>query len=291
MEMKQLLDQFRIRYDSSGRNKNRPGWLNMKCPFCGREPYLGYCIATGAFSCWNCGRKSMYEVLAVLTGLSNPEIRDLVKDLPKTNYTPRIKKRGTLQLPSGICDFTQAHRKYLMQRGFDSKTLSEVWGVKGTNFLGGHLAWRLFIPIFQNDELVSWTTRRLTDEEPRYHDAKPEQSIIPPKQCLYGLDFCRSSVILVEGPTGPWRIGPGAVSSFGLNLSSRQIELLSKFPLRIVLFDWGPKEKAAQRRARKLCDSLSVFSGRTIRIALDTGTDPATADKTEIEDLRRRYLR
>ena len=56
---------------------------------------------------------------------------------------------------------------------------------------------------------------------------------------------------------------------------------------RVVCYDNSPD---AQRRANELCEVLSVFPGETINVQLDTGDDPASADRAEIELLRRTYL-
>jgi hypothetical protein len=291
MDMQSILDTYRVQTDSSGRGKNRSGWINMQCPYCGRDPYLGYSISGRAFSCWACGRQPLAQTLQLLTNLTAAEVYRLIGELPKEEFTPRVKVRGKLWTPPGLGPLLKPHGNYLRGRGFVPKEITKIWGVQGINFLGGPLAWRLFIPIHLDGEIVSWTTRRLDNKEPRYHAAKREQSIYPIEDCIYGIDFARSSCIIVEGPADCWRIGPGAVSCLGVRIGSAQIKTLSRFPLRVVCFDAGAGEDAAKAQARQLCYDLSSFEGTTIQVTLETGKDPATADMAEIEELRRRYLR
>lgn len=290
-DIQTILDQFKVPYDDTGRGKNRTGWINLACPWCGRDPYLGIPIGGRVASCWNCGKHNLAETLQALTGLTPSEVYALIGELPKSDLAKKVKPQGSLELPPGIGPMQNVHKEYLRNRGFDPKKLEKLWGIQGTTFLGGHLAWRLFVPVHQNEEVVSWTTRRLNNQEPRYHDAKPSQSIISIKDCIYGVDYCRLSIIVVEGPTGVWTIGPGCCCLFGMRASHAQIQTISRFPLRVICFDAGRREQAAEARAKALCRQLSVFDGETIRIGLESGSDPPTCDPAEIEEIRTRYLR
>jgi hypothetical protein len=103
------------------------------------------------------------------------------------------------------------------------------------------------------------------------------------KRLVYGLDFCRHSVVAVEGPLDAWAIGPGAGALFGVGFLSAQVLLLAKFPRRYVCFDSAPE---AQQRARELADQLAVFPGRTENILIDS-KDPAEASARELAQIRR----
>lgn len=289
MQFHQILDELRVKHDRSGRGKNRPGWTNIKCPFCGRDPYLGIPDNGRVASCWNCGIKSLYEVLIALWATPK-EAQAFLNELPSYKPTQRQKHKGRLILPQGIETLLVAHKFYLRNRGFSPSTLQKLWNIQGIGPLGGYLSWRLFIPVIQNGEVVSWTTRRLDNKEPRYHDAKPEQSTVPIKSTLYGLDYVRSTALLVEGCPDCWAGGPGFVGSFGLRLSDSQSAAFCRLPLRIVLFNSGPMERAAQARARRICRQLACYEGKTIRVTLDSAKDVASADPAEIQELRRKYL-
>jgi len=183
------------------------------------------------------------------------------------------------------------HKRYLEKRGFDWKKLVQLWDLQGTGAAGGRLAWRIIIPVYQDNQIVTWMSRRITDQEPRYAAASPSESLVPIDRCVYGIDYCRNSAICVEGSADVWAIGPGACSTFGVRVSHAQTETLSKFPLRCVLFDAGDLERAAQQRAKDLCDKLSIFPGRTVRVILETGKDPGSCSEEEREQLRKEFLR
>jgi hypothetical protein len=106
---------------------------------------------------------------------------------------------------------------------------------------------------------------------------------VPRNRLLYGWDYVRQGVIVVEGPTDVWRVGPGAVGTLGLSVSATQIALLSKVPTRVICFDTEPQ---AQRRASALADALSVMPGTTYKVELDSA-DPGKATRKEIRRLRK----
>lgn len=289
MNVLEILDEYRVHYDSSGRGKNRLGWANVRCYDCGRDPYLGISLDSGGASCWNCGRKDLAEVLSNLCSISLHEAIDLCKQVPRSGTVKREKKAGgKLILPKDLGPLQEPHRRYLAEeRGLDPDLMVKLWGLQGIGRLGGKLAWRIFIPVYMDGEVVTWTTRRLTNAEPRYHAASPAESIIPIDQCIYGLDYCRTGIALVEGPGDVWAIGPGAGCTFGLRVSDRQLEAVSRLSFRGVLFDAGPGESEAQRRANALARRLSVFEGTTLRITLETGNDPGSCAEWEREEIRR----
>lgn len=291
MNLEDILRDHRIHFDTSGKGKNRQGWINMKCCYCGRDPYLGYSIDGRAFSCWNCGTHGVAETLARLTGMSYAEANQISRGLPKTETTIKRRERGKLVLPNDLGPLQSVHKKYLKSRGFDPDRLVQLWNLQGIGKLGGRLAWRIFIPVYLDGEIVTWTTRRITNAEPRYLSASPAESILPIDQCLYGIDYCRTAVLCVEGPADVWALGPGSVCCFGLRFSDTQKETLSKFPLRGTLLDGGSMEAAAQRRAREICRQLSILPGTTLNVILETGNDPASASEEELTQVRNRFLK
>jgi DNA primase len=163
-----------------------------------------------------------------------------------------------------------------------------VWGVRGLG-VAGRLSWRLFLPIHLNTEQVSWTTRSVGEVEPgkRYLTAGVKESRMNPKALLYGEDLARHAIVVVEGPLDAMRIGPGAVATLGLKVSRAQVLRMSKYPVRVVLFDSEPQ---AQRTARKLCRDLEVFPGATYRVEVESGKDPGECSQGEIDEIRKRFL-
>lgn len=193
-------------------------------------------------------------------------------------------------MPSGLVGIRDipAYWDFLVDRRFDPDEISEYWGVKGT-LPGTQYQWRLWIPIQDvHGQVVSWTTRTIGQdtEAQRYISANPEQEATPHKHLLYGAHRAVSTVVVVEGPTDVWAIGPGAVATFGTSFTPQQVSALSKYPVRIVCYD---NEPLAQRQARKLCRELMAFPGTTENVVLETGSDPGDASDAELMELRSHY--
>lgn len=222
-----------------------------------------------------------------ITGQTLEQILSKLGDLDYKDYSPPKTKRGSsVVLPNELGPLLPAHIQYLKQRGFNPEKLIRLWGIQGIG-LSKQLSWRIFIPIILNGETISWTTRSISDNGLRYITASPLEESENHRELIYGEDHVRHSVVVVEGPIDVWRIGPGAVATMGTGYSRAQLLRISKYPLRCICFD---SENTAQRRARQLANDLSSFSGVTT-IAELSAADPGSADKKEIQELRRRFLR
>lgn len=290
MEFTELLTQFRVLHHASG-SKTREGWVNFRCPFCGKDPYMGYNVRGRYVNCWSCGKHDLYHTIQLLTQALPADCHRFIAELPIwLSALEPLVPRGFIERPwgAGPLAYAYGHRDYLIKRGFDPDVISSLWDVEAIGQCGESLLrWRLFIPICLRGEIVSWTTRAVGNKEPRYLSAKDNQSAIPIEQLVYGIDYVRGTAIICEGPLDAWAIGPGAVALCGLRTSPSQLEQLSRIPRRVVCFDAEP---VAQTRARKLMADLSVFDGETINLCLETGKDPAEASKEEIRLIRRKYL-
>ena len=115
---------------------------------------------------------------------------------------------------------------------------------------------RLVIPIYTLESqtvtrLAGWQARYIGDcpaEVPKYLSCKGMKK----SQLFYGLpEAMRTTgpVVIVEGPTDVWRLGPGAVALFGKDMSLPQQELLDRFlPGRpvVVFLDRDAQDKAVE---------------------------------------------
>jgi len=221
--------------------------------------------------------------LFLLTGLSGRECSEIVSGLKGRVFPVKEKVCGTYTVPHNLMGLTADHHKYLRDRGFYPDTITRLWRVGALGYASHEPKWRLFIPIHRNGMPVSWTSRTIKEGvEPRYFSATDEQSAVSIKDCLYGIDYVRHSCIITEGPLDTWAIGPGAVALMGLRCSPAQMERLSKIPVRMICLD---NEPAAQVRARKLQNDLSIYPGLTINIVL-ASKDAASAKPSEIQKLR-----
>ncbi len=287
MTIVEVLQELKIEFRSPGEHHHaREGWVQVCCPFCGDGGHfrLGINTLHAYASCWTCGPQYLQKALIELSGRPWQEVKGLLGGM-ETSRAPREKPTGTYQPPQGVGPLLGPHKRYLKSRGFDPEELSRVWGVKGIGMAARH-AWRLFIPVVYRGKEVSWITRGLTDEGKRYVNASPEEEALPMKSTLLGGDFCRHAVVVVEGPFDAFRVGPGAAATMGLVVTPPQVLFLSRFPVRCVCFD---SEWKAQDRARKLCQELSVFPGKTTRVELSS-PDPGSASGKEIKQLRRLFL-
>lgn len=279
--------EFRQYGDHHHTTKNR---VNIDCPYCSPDSgrfRLGFHLSSGKTNCWICGSKNQIDALAKVCKIHYQQAASILEEVSYQHYE-KPKHTGSLKLPKGIQNIGIPHKKYLEKRGFSPDEIEKLWDIQGI-WLSSTLAWRLFIPIHNKQgEVVSWTTRALTENsKAKYISASSDQEAIPHKNLLYGAHLARQTIVIVEGPLDAWAIGPGAVATCGLSYSIAQLKLMSEYSNRIICFD---SEKNAQKRADKLYNELLLFGGTTINVRLETGSDPADADKEEIQELRKEFL-
>lgn len=289
MRFKDLLDRLNIEYRDSGHEHCRPGWLQLDCPGCSRglkRFRLGYNLRHGYCNCWSCGPKRTVQVLMDLADLPYKSVKDLLTDVAPDDIPLEPEAKGVLKIPDGVGPLLPAHRRYLRGRGYDPRDLVRVWRIGGIGISPTH-GWRIYIPIHHRGDVVSWTTRSISDEHGgRYRSAGAKEESVPHKSLLYGEDYCRSAVIVCEGPFDVWSVGPGAVCTFGTGFKRSQVLKLSKYPVRAVCYDGEP---AAQAKAQELCDLLEPFDGETYNVVLDT-KDPGEASRKDIKKIRKVVL-
>jgi DNA primase len=174
---------------------------------------------------------------------------------------------------------------YLKYRRFDPGHLVREWGLRGVGNLGAEWSWRIIIPIHNKDGLeVSYTGRVIGETRtPRYLTLDLEKSIESPKSLLYGEQYASETIVVVEGPTDVWRIGRGAVATFGTSWTEEQAARIRKYKTRYIMFD---NEKPAQRLARKLADAVSSAPGKT-EIITGLVTDPGDLEPEEVDELKK----
>lgn len=286
MRVTDLLAQFDVKTVSAGEHHHaHEGWIQMDCPWCGRGSggmHLGYSLSGGHMNCWRCGRHSFLDFLVEVSGLPRSKCLGLLKGLAPEGLTAPINKRGTLKLPKGLVPMGKRHRRYLEQeRGLDADEMERLWDLRGLG-VGSKLGWRIFIPIYFQGRMVSWTTRALNDKGLRYVAARPEEEELNAKHLLFGEDYCRGSIVVFEGHLDVMAYGPGSAATGGLAITEAQVARIAKYPTRVICFD---KERIAQRKAASLCDALAPMAGRTILAELSR-KDASEADAAELEELR-----
>lgn len=281
-----LLRKLKIQYLDGGHHHCRAGWLQMDCPFCGRgsnKYHLGLNASYGNCNCWQCGKHPLPQTLSLLANVPQHQIYPLLKNIDRVKAIS-LPRTGKLQIPKGVGELLPAHKRYLRERGYDPDEVEELWGVKGIG-ISTRLAWRLWLPITLGFETVSWTTRAIGKADLRYISARREEEAIDHKSLLYGEELAGHAIVITEGPFDAWRIGPGAVCTFGLNYTGPQVQRMASYPVRAVCFDNAAKPQSI---ARKLADTLALFPGETYVVQL-SGKDADTSPRKELEELRKRF--
>jgi hypothetical protein len=288
MNILDLLYEHKIDVKKPGEHHHATfGWASIDCPHCSpnwKKYRLGFEIDTGRCNCWGCGPKNVVAILSEICGIHASEVMSALRHLraPKPFLD---KHRHNLKTPDGISDLLPQHENYLRSRGFDPDEISKIWGIKGIG-LASKCQWRIYIPILDEyGRQVSWTTRSIGNHPLKYISAKASEEAVSLKEVLYGAHLARNAVVVVEGPTDAWAVGPGAVATCGVVVTAAQLAAISFYPLRVICLD-----RDAEDRAEKLFRDLGDCPGTTEVVCLTTGEDAAEADPEEIKELRTRYL-
>jgi hypothetical protein len=286
-----VLTRLEVPFETEAHRHGRSGWLQICCPYCdisNTKYHLGIQIGTNRSNCWRCGPKYAPQVLAMITG---QRIGVIQKMLPTGSFTRVQKATGTkkFKLPYASGGLQQAHKKYLMSRGFSPNITSNLWGIQGIGVSSPACSWRILIPIHKDQRIVSWTARAIWDgEERRYYSCEEAAEIYPHKDWLYGFDHVQDSCIVHEGPLDVWATGYGAVCTFGTSFTPAQVKLLSKLRRVVICYDSSPD---AQQRAIELGNRLEPFPVEVINAQLEIGQDTAECQQlpggsAEIQQLR-----
>jgi hypothetical protein len=275
----------------SGHHHCHEGWVQTHCPFCGDGQsgwHLGYPLDGGAFHCWRCGGHSVWEFLSHVLRGGRQHIAQIL-DTYQTHHLSAPQKRQksasrprSAKKPSGLVGLYQVHRKYLLERGFDPDELIRIWDLRGTVGFAGAWNWRLIAPIKNPaGQIVAFTGRALGDIKPRWKTSDKTQMSASPDSLLYGIEKAEDSVLIVEGPSDVWRMGPGAVATLGIAWTEEQANILRQYRNRFILYDPEPQ---AQRQAKRLAEFLSVFGGMT-EILSGPACDPGSLPKREANQI------
>lgn len=269
-------------------------WLNVSCPFCAGNPgyHLGFSTASSYFHCWRCGGHSAFEVMVGLLGCPAGKATSILsqykaRPVRRARSTRRTQAARNIEWPLGAKRLGPTHRAYLQHRDFEPQKLEEKWGLRGVGPVGPY-KFRIIAPIHFQGFFVSYQGRDITDRSRmKYKPCYKEIESRPHKDCLYGLDHATGgSVVIVEGIADVWRLGYGAVGTFGIGYTQKQILLLSEYAKQYIIFDNEPQ---AQIRAQELAASLSALGGESFRLNLDVG-DPAEMTQGAADKLMKNLI-
>jgi hypothetical protein len=267
------------------------GWVQLDCPFCGdhQQWHLGFNLEWGYFNCWKCGRKDLWKVIGILLRTNDQSIiaAAVAKHKTKGSHTHEEPRERNKELPPppGCGAMVSQHRRYLRARGFDPTALAREWGLQGTQHLSGIWNWRVIIPVHnETGGIVAYQGRSiLTKAEPKYRFTPNNEMLEDPKGLLYGLHKAGDDAIVLEGVTGSWRLGPGAIATFGIDWKKEQANKLRRFKRRFILFD---PEPVAQKRALELATWLGAFPGET-EVLSGFDKQPGEFTPEEADSIRR----
>lgn len=285
--IRDILKELNIRFYEHGDSPYvSEGWIGTVCCYCGREgkPGLGIHLQKLSVSCWKCGShgKWLPRVLSDLSDRPIPVILNLLAGLD-TFIPGEAKSTGRYLPPKDAGPLLPAHVRYLKNRGFDPDELVQTWGLSGVG-ISDEYQWRVVAPVTLHNRPVSWSTRAIGNAAPKYLSAPPDRESVPLKDTIFGMDHVRHAILIVEGWLDVMAVGPGVGGTYGLKVTTAQLLLLSKIPVRYICSDAEP---AAQRQAKELAANLSIFPGRTEIVSLETGKDPPECSESERKELRK----
>ena len=298
-------NEQRIPFVAEGHKHCRPGWIQLEhdCFFCtGNEGHhLGFNMQDGYFNCWRCGFHKTNDVVAALLNStpSSKEVRDMVRQyqidpslqIKAGTKRKKVKHAAECVLPYGCGPLQKRHLSYLRSRRYvDPKLLGQLWGLQATGPLGPY-KFRIIAPIFHGGRLVSYQGRDVTNKaDLKYKACKKVDEVRDHKRCLYGdwLIEDKETIVVVEGIADAWRLGPGAVATFGIEYKMAQVLLLKEYRNRHIFFDSADPQAMAQ--AFKLADELSAFSGKTFVLKCKW-KDPGEMPQVEANKLMRRIFK
>lgn len=289
LNIKALYDETGIRI-GSGKHATS-GWINTRCPFCsGHEGYhLGWNLDGEYYNCWRCGFHPTISAISKLAGIGYKDAKLLIqkhtigksKRKQKTEFTPPKE----LDFPKNMTDLEARHRHYLHSRNFNDIEIETKWGIKATGKISD-LPWRIIIPITFNNKIVSWQSRDITNlAELKYKSCAKNKEIIHHKNILYGADNAGNKTIIVEGVFDAWRLGYGAVATFGSKVISNQILLLAeRFSDVFWLFD--PEKKAQENAEENSARLINIGVNSSVIEWKWNANDPAELRPDEVLKIR-----
>jgi DNA primase len=287
-DVKSYLDDKGYAYANPGDKNVSIGWIGINCPFCrDKSNHMGVNMSSMTISCWKCNKQG--TVLALVMRLDSCSFH-YAKDniLPKYLLrefahlsAPKRKHSDKVKYPSGIVkELMPVHTKFIESRRYDPEYVQRKYDVVGVGPTMDDWKFRLIIPVYHNRELITYVGRDTTGKlEVPYRNCPIEKCITQAKESLYNLDFAGDTVILVEGIFDSWRIGDGAVCTFGTKYTDSQLLLLKGRKRVFVMFDGREDDDGeAIGYAHNLAADLSGIVSDIEVLELDSGDPDGLSD-------------
>lgn len=280
-----------IHYDTEGKNISQ-GWTGVKCPFCSdKSNHLGINLTSFAISCFKCGESGFItKYIAAMEPEGWGAVRGVMKEFASQELLTRrpreIIRQGFVPPTAANAPLSPTAIKYLKnERGFAYRYLEKKYQIKCFRPTSTY-KFRIYIPVFVNSNLVTFTTRSYSKQvEPKYLHYPKQSSILFAKETLYNLDNATGdTAVVVEGPTDAWRIGDGAVATFGVIFTEKQVKIIrERFKRVFIMYD---SDRQAQAQAQRLACLLASFNLSVNNVALSWG-DPGGLSHTDAKHIRK----
>jgi hypothetical protein len=304
--------------------------LTRNCPFCGdtrKRLYVNHLWNTidkvsdepmkHLATCFNEGclaeKYASFEDLVI--GFKNQGVRDALRAANFATHRIVDGSEGVAcaTLPGDVQRLMALSRKhpavrYLTDRGYDVEELTTVWDVGVVvDALPAFKAMqgRVFIPVFLRGERVGWQGRWPADDW-KQHGVQKYYNLtgFRKSKVLYNHDAASLSrhVVVVEGVSDVWAVGPSGVALLGKSVSPAQEELLGAWAKRgallVLMLDpgaWTTEPKNREAAAAKRDDLLSrlgrTFDKRVVEVELPAGRDPGSLTREVLRKLVREQVK
>jgi hypothetical protein len=279
----EILEINNIPYATIGKNISSKA-IGINCPFCKDDEgkHLGIIEGKNGFfyTCWkNITHRGTLEKLFKYLHIKYVEdFEDLNYLLDKLNekcYTIEVKQEGvmTLNFPTEFREIgkkkpTNYFYNYLyIDRGFNEvEKFIKRFNLKCA--ISGNYSNRIIIPMYENDKLLTWTSRNIGSSTLRYKSHPKELSVKSIKDCLFDYNYISyggSKLIVTEGVFDSMKINWYSNSQvkstciFSILMSNTQIKLLTKLTNKFTKI-YIILDKGFETEAMNLADKLSFLN-------------------------------
>lgn len=291
-----LYKNHNVPFITTGNKHCLPGWVQTNCCFCmgPRNYHLGFNMINEYFNCWRCGWHPLDAVIATILKQTIYEARNTIQEYRTGKPTVpasapiEIKRPTKIEVPGGT--LMKPHLDYLKKRGFDNESIEwlvSTYKLKGTGPVGPD-SFRIVAPIYFDGNLVSYQGRDYTEKSPLKYKACPKSlEIRDHKDCLYAMDLVKGdTVVIVEGIVDAWKLGPGAVATFGSAFTWAQVRLLvERWNRHVILFD-----PDADIEIHKLATAISGLCKTTTVAILKGWKDPGELTLEKGEEIMKKIM-
>ena len=278
------LQSRNIPYQTGGDNVSS-GWIGINCQFClDHSDHLGINLQSKAFNCLKCGETgSASKLVQTIDGVDWHKAKAIMEEFSGALYIPREKHyQQKTTLPIGASKkFPQSHLDFLTKRRYDESVI-KTYDLYATGPVGVYNH-RIIIPVFVNHRMVAFVGRDVTGQsDTPYRNSSEQYGTTDVKQTLYNMDnVIGNTVVIVEGILDAWRIGDGAIATFGTKYAREQLRLLKGMHRAFIMYDAD-----AIAIAHKLAYDLSSFVSDVHVLELSEG-DPDSMNDDDVRALRK----